>query len=75
MNESLGILKEFAATTERIESICGNSTYLAFGDYSGAVRYYKLNGEAEPKVKLPTILFALFYLRFTIMRIACMMFK
>ena len=50
MNESLGIIKEFAGTTHRVRSVCGNSAYLAVCDYGGAVWYYKRDSDAEPKV-------------------------
>ena len=52
MNESLGIIKEFAGTRTEIRSVCGNATYLAICDYGGSVRYYKKEFDKESKVIL-----------------------
>ena len=50
MNKNLGIIKEVPGLNQVIASICGNSKYLALCDIGGAVRYYKRNGDLEPKV-------------------------
>ena len=52
MNENLGIIKEFTGTRNRHQLVCGNATYLALGDASGSVRYYKRDSDVEPKVIL-----------------------
>lgn len=50
MNESLGVIKEYPGVDYEILALCGNATYLAFGEYDGLVRYYKRNSDAEAKV-------------------------
>ena len=52
MNENLGIIKEFPGTSDLYQSACGNATYLAHGDNTGSVRYYKRDFDVEPKVIL-----------------------
>ena len=70
MNESFGIIKEFAGTSNQIQSICGDQTYLALCDISGSVRYYKRNSDSEPRV-----LFVSFVFSSTCFRVTSMIMK
>ena len=50
LNERLEVLKTFKGTESIVFTLTGNSKYIAFGDYSGMVRYYSRGGSIFPKV-------------------------
>ena len=51
LNENLEIVKKFDGTDKDPQSISGNATFIAFGDYAGVVRYYKRDGDKKPEVR------------------------
>ena len=50
LNEKLQVLKSFDGTENSIRTLARNEKYIAYGDWSGAVRYYSRNGGMAPKV-------------------------
>ena len=54
LNENLDIKKEFTAGAitklDDPQSLSGNETFIAFGNFDGVVRYYKRNGDKNPTV-------------------------
>ena len=50
LNKKLEILKTLDGSESEIRSLAGNDKLIAFGDYSGAVRYYNLAGDLAQKV-------------------------
>ena len=55
LNENLDIKKEFTAGAitklDNPQSLSGNETFIAFGNFAGVVRYYKRNGDKNPTVR------------------------